>query len=166
MSSFSESRAAERRGSFESASDFLRAKASVRFLSGWTNWSGGVSCLPRVIAAPQVRSALLEQLTARAEGIKVGPGLDDSVHMGPAVDEKQWRQDLDYIEVAKQAGARLVTGGRRPTHLEGGYFVAPTIFDQVDPASRLFREEVFGPVSCLMFQNRQKGRLGQVVSNR
>jgi len=100
----------------------------------------------RVIAAPQVRSALVEQLTARAEGIKVGSGLDDSVHMGPAVDQKQWQQDLDYIEVARQAGARLVTGGRRPEHLDGGYFVAPTIFDQVDPASRLFREEVFGPV--------------------
>jgi len=100
----------------------------------------------RVIAAPQVATALVEQLTARAEGIKVGSGLDESVTMGPAVDEKQWRQDLDYIEVAQQQGARLVTGGKRPEHLTGGYFVSPTIFDQVDPASRLFREEVFGPV--------------------
>jgi aldehyde dehydrogenase (NAD+) len=100
----------------------------------------------RVIAAPEIRSALLEQLTARARSLKVGYGLDDSVTMGPAVDEKQWRQDLDYIEIGKQQGARLVTGGGRPAHLEQGYFVEPTIFDGVGPATRLFREEVFGPI--------------------
>ncbi len=100
----------------------------------------------RVIAAPQVRPALVEQLTARAQSLKVGPGLDESVTMGPAVDEHQWRQDLDYIEIGKQQGARLVTGGGRPEHLGNGYFVEPTIFDGVDPATRLFREEVFGPV--------------------
>jgi aldehyde dehydrogenase (NAD+) len=66
--------------------------------------------------------------------------------MGPAVDEKQWRTDLDYIEVGRREGARLVWGGGRPRGLEGGYFVEPTIFDQVTPDMRIFREEIFGPV--------------------
>ena len=66
--------------------------------------------------------------------------------MGPAVDEKQWQTDLSYIQVAQAEGARLLTGGSRPAHLSGGYFVAPTIFDDVTPAMRIFREEVFGPV--------------------
>ncbi len=100
----------------------------------------------RVIAAPQVRSELVEQLAAKAQSLKVGSGLDESVTLGPAVDEKQWRQDLEYIEIGKQQGARLVTGGGRPEHLSNGYFVEPTIFDGVDPSTRLFREEVFGPV--------------------
>ncbi len=100
----------------------------------------------RVIAAPQVKDELVERLADKARKIKVGPGLDETVDMGPAVDEKQFQTDLRYIDVAKQEGARLVIGGNRPQHLNGGYFVEPTIFDEVQPTARLFREEVFGPV--------------------
>lgn len=100
----------------------------------------------RVIAHPQVKEGLLERLVDKAEKIKVGPGLDETVDMGPAVDEKQWHTDLEYIEVAKSEGARLVTGGKRPAHLQQGYFVEPTIFDNVTPTMRVFKEEVFGPV--------------------
>ncbi len=100
----------------------------------------------RVIAHPTVKDGLVERLVDKAQKIKVGPGLDESVEMGPAVDEKQWKTDLEYIEVAKGEGARLVAGGGRPAHLPKGYFVEPTIFDQVSPDMRLFKEEVFGPV--------------------
>jgi aldehyde dehydrogenase (NAD+) len=100
----------------------------------------------RVIAHPAVKEGLLERLVDKAEKIKVGSGLDETVDMGPAVDEKQWKTDLEYIEVAKGEGARLVTGGKQPAHLDRGYFVEPTIFDNVTPDMRLFKEEVFGPV--------------------
>jgi aldehyde dehydrogenase (NAD+) len=100
----------------------------------------------RVIAAPQVKPGLIDRLVAAAERMKVGPGLEDGVDMGPAVDEKQWQTDMRYIEVAQREGARLLTGGGRPDYLPQGYFVAPTIFDDVTPDMRLFREEVFGPV--------------------
>lgn len=107
----------------------------------------------RVLAHPAVKEGLLERLVDKAEKIKVGPGLDETVDMGPAVDEKQWQTDLDYIEVAKSEGARLVTGGKRPAHLEQGYFVEPTIFDNVTPAMRIFKEEVFGPVLAVSTAN-------------
>jgi aldehyde dehydrogenase (NAD+) len=100
----------------------------------------------RVIAHPTVKEGLVERLVDKAQKIKVGPGLDETVDMGPAVDEKQWKTDLEYIEVAKGEGARLVTGGQRPAHLAHGYFVEPTIFDNVAPTMRIFKEEVFGPV--------------------
>ena len=100
----------------------------------------------RVIALPAVKEALLERLVEHARNIKIGPGLDESVDMGPAVDEKQWQTNLDYIEIAKKEGARLATGGGKPAHLTKGYFVEPTIFDHVSPEMRIFREEVFGPV--------------------
>lgn len=103
----------------------------------------------RVIAAPDVREALLEQLQTRASKLKVGPGLDESSEMGPAVDEKQWKTDLSYIEIARAEGARLVTGGNVPANANGGYFVEPTIFDGVTPNMRIFREEVFGPVLAI-----------------
>ena len=107
----------------------------------------------RVIAHPSVKDNLLERLVERAEKIKVGPGLDETVDMGPAVDEKQWKTDLDYIQVAQKEGARLVTGGKQPAHLERGYFVEPTIFDNVSPTMRIFQEEVFGPVLAITTAN-------------
>jgi aldehyde dehydrogenase (NAD+) len=107
----------------------------------------------RVIAHPTVKDGLLERLVDKAEKIKVGPGLDETVDMGPAVDEKQWQTDLEYIQLAQNEGARLVTGGKRPAHLPKGFFVEPTIFDNVRPEMRLFREEVFGPVLAISTAN-------------
>ena len=107
----------------------------------------------RVIAAPAVKNALIERLVAAAKKIKVGSGLDETVDMGPAVDEKQWKTDFDYIKIGQQEGARLVLGGGRPEHLTKGYFVEPTIFDDVKPAMRIFKEEIFGPVLSVSAAN-------------
>jgi aldehyde dehydrogenase (NAD+) len=99
----------------------------------------------RVVAHPTIKDALVERVGALAEALKIGPGRDEATDLGPAVDEGQLRTDLQYIGVAREEGARLVRGGRR---LEGlpGYFVEPTIFDEVGPQMRVFREEIFGPV--------------------
>src|SRR5205085_12134044 len=71
--------------------------------------------------------------------------------MGPAVGAGQLRIDLDAIAQARSEGARLLCGGERlssPEH-EHGFFVAPTIFDAVQPGSRLAIDEVFGPVLAI-----------------
>lgn len=100
----------------------------------------------RVIALESTREPLVERLVEYAQKIKIGPGLDPSIDMGPAVDESQWRTDFEYIEVGQKEGARLVVGGGKPRGLDSGYFVEPTIFDNVSPDMRIFREEIFGPV--------------------
>ena len=100
----------------------------------------------RVIAAPSIKDKLLERLVEGAQKIKIGSGLDETVDMGPAVDEKQWKTDLDYLRIGGEEGARLVIGGKKPEHLGNGYFVEPTIFDNVGPHMRIFKEEIFGPV--------------------
>ncbi len=107
----------------------------------------------RVIALEAVKDALVERLVAHAQAIKVGPGLDESVDMGPAVDQEQWRTNMDYIELGRNEGARLVTGGGTPTGLDRGYFVEPTIFDNVSPEMRIFKEEIFGPVLSVAAAN-------------
>jgi acyl-CoA reductase-like NAD-dependent aldehyde dehydrogenase len=107
----------------------------------------------RVIAAPSVKDALVERLVEAAKKIKVGPGLDESVDMGPAVDNKQWKPDLDYIAIGQQEGARLLLGGKTPEQLGTGYFVEPTIFDNVTPSMRIFKEEIFGPVLSVTTAN-------------
>ncbi len=122
-------------------------KAATAIIGGAFGSTGQrCTATSRVLAAPAVKNALVEQLRERASKLRVGPGLDESSDMGPAVDEKQWKTDLSYIEIAKSEGAQLVTGGSVPSVTNGGYFVEPTIFDGVTPNMRIFREEVFGPV--------------------
>jgi len=122
-------------------------KAAVA-IHGGAFGSTGQRCTAtsRVIAHPAAKDALLERLVDAAKRIKIGSGLDETVDMGPAVDDKQWKTDLDYIKIGQQEGARLILGGKQPEHLGKGYFVEPTIFDNVTPGMRIFKEEIFGPV--------------------
>jgi aldehyde dehydrogenase (NAD+) len=122
-------------------------KAAVA-IHGGAFGSTGQRCTAtsRVIAHPDIKAKLVDRLVAMAEKIKLGPGLDQTSDMGPSVDEKQWSTVMNYVEVAKSEGARLLTGGTRPDSLKQGYFVEPTIFDGVAPTMRIFKEEVFGPV--------------------
>jgi aldehyde dehydrogenase (NAD+) len=122
-------------------------KAAVAIRDGAFGSTGQrCTATSRVIALEDKKDELLERLVEHARRIRVGNGLDENVDMGPAVDESQYQTDLEYIEIGRNEGARLVTGGGRPRGLEKGYFVEPTIFDDVDPGMRLFQEEVFGPV--------------------
>ncbi|MEX2542377.1 MAG: aldehyde dehydrogenase family protein [Trueperaceae bacterium] len=99
----------------------------------------------RLVVERGVKEALLERLVAKAAALKIGPGLDESSDLAPAVDSKQFETDMSYIEIARSEGARLVYGGKA-AELGGGYFVEPTIFEGVSPGMRIFQEEVFGPV--------------------
>ena len=100
----------------------------------------------RVIAHPDIRTALVDRLVTMAKQLKLGPGLEESSDMGPSVGDRQWSTVMDYIKVGQAEGARLLTGGSRPAGLDHGYFVEPTIFDGVEPSMRIFKEEIFGPV--------------------
>jgi len=94
--------------------------------------------------APDFTAALAEA----ARGLKVGDGLEAQTQMGPVVSQAQLETDLEYIQIGQQEGARLLTGGK-VIH-SGSRFLQPTIFTEVDPAMRIAREEVFGPVISLI----------------
>ena len=125
--------------------DLDKAAAAIH---GGAFGSTGQRCTAtsRVIAHPDIKRALVERLVASAQKIKVGPGLDETMEMGPSIADQQWASVLAYIETGKKEGATLLTGGMRPDHLTQGFFIAPTTFDDVDPGMRIFQEEIFGPV--------------------
>ncbi len=102
----------------------------------------------RAIVVEAIAERFVESLVARARQLKVGSGLDPETYVGPSVDPSQLRTVLDYIEIGKKEGAKLLLGGARLTGgiYDNGYFVAPTIFDHVRAESRLAQEEIFGPV--------------------
>lgn len=106
----------------------------------------------RVVVEKGVAADLTARLEAIAKGYVVGAGTDKASQMGPAVDAKQLKTDLDYIQIAKGEGARLVCGGERLTagDLAHGHFVAPTVFAGVTRSMRIAQEEVFGPVLSII----------------
>jgi alpha-ketoglutaric semialdehyde dehydrogenase len=102
----------------------------------------------RLICHKDVVGKVTSMLAERANKLKVGNGLDDSVNMGPCVNESQLNTVLSYVEIGKKDGARLVCGGERLTGgaYDKGFFVRPTIFGDVTQKMRIWREEIFGPV--------------------
>ena len=106
----------------------------------------------RIIVQKGVYRQFVDQFVARARKIKVGNGLDESVEMGPAVNESQLKTDLSYIDIGKKEGAKLVTGGNLldKGEYQHGWFLEPTVFIDVDPKMRIAQEEIFGPVVSII----------------
>jgi aldehyde dehydrogenase (NAD+) len=100
----------------------------------------------RCFVPESIYDEFLSRLTARAKCIKIGDTADYETCMGPVVSASQYKTVMGYIEKGRKEGARLVCGGGRPEGLPKGYFIQPTIFDQVTNASTIAQEEIFGPV--------------------
>jgi aldehyde dehydrogenase (NAD+) len=103
-----------------------------------------------VILPDSIYDDFVERLVARTKQIKVGDALDYESDMGPLVSEAQRDTVENYVRIGQEEGARLVVGGRRPEHLDRGYFYEPTIFTEVDNAMTIAQEEIFGPVLSVM----------------
>ncbi len=101
----------------------------------------------RVVVQRSIHQEVVERLAAELQKTTIGPWYEN-VSMGPVVNQKQYERVLGYMDVGRQEGADLVIGGGKPSgdKYANGFFVEPTIFDKVDPDSRLAQEEIFGPV--------------------
>lgn len=110
----------------------------------------GQRCLSGSILVPvgDAEGKVTEAFVEAAKKIKLGDGLDHTVGMGPVVSEAHRQRVLGYIEKGIAEGARLLLDGRGATveGLPGGFFVGPTVFDQVKPDMTIAKEEIFGPV--------------------
>lgn len=105
----------------------------------------------RVIVQSSIYDTFKEKLLAETEKITVGDGLADGTWMGPCASEGQYNTVLEYIDIAKNEGATLLHGGESlQSESLPGFYVQPTIFDDVTPNMRIAQEEVFGPVIALI----------------
>ncbi|MCV2867443.1 aldehyde dehydrogenase family protein [Defluviimonas sp. WL0002] len=113
-------------------------------------WNQGEVCsaTSRVLIEEPIYETLMARLADEARRIKIGHGLDEGVLLGPLVSPSQHDKVLACIERGKSE-ARLVTGGGVPKGLEGGCYVEPTIFADMDEDAWIWREEIFGPVVCV-----------------
>ncbi len=113
----------------------------------------GQSCsAPTRMLVPASRLAEVEALAAQAAGTWcVGPPTDEATTMGPIANAAQYARVQDMIEAGMAEGAKLICGGPgRPADLNRGYYVRPTIFSGVTRDMRIAREEIFGPVLCII----------------
>ncbi len=106
----------------------------------------------RAIVVESIAGEFVSRLKKRTTQLKVGDGSQAGVHVGPSVDEAQFKTVLKYLQIGKDEGAQLVCGGDRMTGgtYDRGYFIAPTIFDRVRPNMRIAQEEIFGPVLSII----------------
>lgn len=114
----------------------------------------------RVGVHKKVYSQFVDKFVARAESLKVGDGLEATTNMGPCINEQQLNTVMKYVQIGKDEGAKLATGGHRlgTGAYGGGWFHEPTIFIDCHAKMRICQEEIFGPVvSVIPFESFDEG---------
>jgi betaine-aldehyde dehydrogenase len=141
-------------------------KAAAAAIKGMKMNRQGQSCssTSRVFVHASLHKDMVAELVALAEALPVGvPWLEEN-EVGPIVSRRQFDRVTSFIESAKEEGAQLLTGGGKPHDptISDGLFIAPTVFDQVTPAMRIGREEIFGPVMSVMIWDDYEDMLAKV----
>ncbi len=108
--------------------------------------NNGQFCLAasRVLIDEKIADEVIAKVVEKAKKIKVGNPMDSSSNVGPIISRKQMERVLGYIEIGKNEGAEIATGGNRIG--DKGYFIEPTVFTKMTQNMRIWREEIFGPV--------------------
>src|SRR5690625_4532128 len=115
--------------------------------------SAGERCMACsvVVAVGDIADKLVEKLKKAADEVKIGNGLDDGVFLGPVIREDHKEKTLNYIETGVNEGAKLVRDGRKDKANNGeGYFVGPTIFDNVKKDMTIWKDEMFAPILSIV----------------
>jgi acyl-CoA reductase-like NAD-dependent aldehyde dehydrogenase len=119
---------------------------------GFFNQGEACTASSRILVQRGVHDELVERIAAGVRRLVVGDGADPGTHVGPLITPEQKQRVLDYLDIGVAEGARVVAEAPLPSdpQLQGGYFVAPTMFVDVTPEMRIAQEEIFGPVICVL----------------
>ena len=128
--------------------DFALALEAVTWSAYGTSGQRCTAC-SRLLLQKGIAPRFTEALVAKAQSLKVGDGLDESVQVGPLVNEGALEKVSGYMQVAHDEGVRITTGGKR-TQRERGYFFEPTVLQGVERGMRVAQEEIFGPVLSIL----------------
>ena len=143
-------------------------EAAVEWILFGIFWNQGQVCsaTSRLLVQQGIAGKLLDRLVEAARAITIGSGLEQGVLLGPLVSKGQLEKVIGFVDQAKASGAKLLTGGKRPAHLERGYFIEPTIFDEPAENSIIWREEVFGPLLCVKRFNSEEDAIRMANASR
>ena len=127
---------------------------AVDGIMGAAYGSAGERCMAVsvAVAVGNIADSLVEKISNKAQTLKVAPWTDPSSDMGPVISKEHKQKILQYIEIGEKEGAKLLLDGRNINiqGYENGYFVGPTLFDEVSHDMKIYQEEIFGPVLCVL----------------
>lgn len=123
---------------------------AAKWASGGIYFNHGQCCCAgsRIFVHEDIMEEFIEKFTEHAKAIKIGDPFEAGVTQGPQIDNEQFTKIMAYIEQGKKDGAELVFGGAKVG--EEGYFIQPTLFKNVKDEMSIVKEEIFGPVACIM----------------
>ncbi|OLS35115.1 CoA-acylating methylmalonate-semialdehyde dehydrogenase [Bacillus sp. MRMR6] len=127
--------------------------STVREIIAAAYGSAGERCMACsvVVAVGEIAEPLLQKLNEKADEIKIGNGLEEDVFLGPVIRNENKERTAKYIDLGEKEGATLVRDGRKDeAYHEKGYFIGPTIFDNVNPSMTIWKEEIFAPVLSIV----------------
>jgi len=127
-------------------------KTAVECAVNGAYFSTGQRCTAtsRLIVTPGIYARFAEALAKRMRALVVDDALRPGVHIGPVVDQNQLDQDLSYVRIGRDEGAKLALGGERLNRATPGFYMAPALFVDADNRMRIAREEIFGPVAAMI----------------
>jgi aldehyde dehydrogenase (NAD+) len=127
-------------------------KIAVECAANGAFFSTGQRCTAssRIIATPGIYSRFAAALGERMKGLVVDDALKQGSSIGPVVDQSQLDQDLAYLRIGADEGARLALGGEPVKRETPGFYLSPALFTDVDNSMRIAREEIFGPVAAMI----------------
>lgn len=114
--------------------------------------NNGQQCLAgsRILVERSIADTFIDRFIARAEKICVGDPMDESTELGPIASQTHMRRVLSFVDIAKEDGGELLTGGARREDLGGGYYIRPTAVKVASNSVRVAQEEIFGPFATFM----------------
>ena len=127
-------------------------KTAVECTVNGAFFSTGQRCTAssRVIVTTGIHDRFVDAVAERMKGLVVDDALKAGTHIGPVVDQNQLDQDLSYVKIGQDEGARLVAGGEVLNRETPGFYMAPALFTECTNAMRISREEIFGPVASVI----------------
>ena len=128
--------------------DDCDVEQAVEWIVAGITWNAGQMCsaTSRLLVQDGIADALLPRLQQALQGLRVGNPLSEEVDMGPLTSQAQWLKVAGYFATAREEGLSCLAGGK--TLERDGWFVSPTLYTDVPNDSRLWTEEIFGPVLC------------------
>jgi aldehyde dehydrogenase (NAD+) len=127
-------------------------KTAVESAVNGAFFSTGQRCTAssRIVVTKGIHDKFVAAMVERLKGLVVDNALKHGVHIGPVVDSSQLKQDLSYIDIAKNEGGKLAFGGNLLKRETEGFYLEPALFTETENAMRINREEVFGPVASVI----------------
>ncbi len=128
----------------------LENALEVCLRGGFFNQGENCTAVTKLILNKKIYKKFLNLYVQRAKKIKIGDPVRQDTEMGAVISKEHYEAVLDYIAKGKSEGAKLATGGTKPANFKKGYYISPTILENVDPNATIACEEIFGPVVAVI----------------